>query len=118
MEEDDNDNLNDIKVPLNKKSNEIDTTKKEKLMAQDYAQIKGVNFDEISTPIDPLEAIIVFLGMSYSLMFTHYEMDVKNAFLNRYLNMEVCQDASSDVNNIYAIASAKIWSQSERMLNC
>lgn len=125
-----NDNLNDIEVPLNKKSNDIVTRKKEKFVAQDYAQIKGVDFDEASILIARLEAIKMFLSLSYSLMFTLYQMDVKSVFINRYLSVEVnhdlsndvtdmdgvikkdncvevCQDASTDVNNIYAISSTK-----------
>ena len=97
MEEDVNDKLNDTEVHMNTKSNETITRKKEQLVAQDYAQIKWVDFDEAFTPIDHLEAIIMFLGLSCSLMFTHYQMDVKSSFLNGYLNVEVNQDVSNDV---------------------
>lgn len=100
MEEYVNEKLNDTEVHMNTKSNETITRKKAQLVAQDYAQIKWVDFDEAFTPIDHLEAIIMFLGLSCSLMFTHYQMDVKSAFLNGYLNVEVCQDRNTDVNNI------------------
>lgn len=116
VEEDVNDNLNKIKVYLNKKNNESITRKKVLLAIQDYAQIKGVDFDETSTPIAHLEAIIMFLGLYCSLMFTCYQMDVKSSFLNRHLNMEVNQDASIDIKIISAISSTKFWSQSETML--
>lgn len=33
-------------------------------------------------------------------MFTHYQMDMKNAFPNRYLNVEVNQDVSNDVSDM------------------
>lgn len=42
------------------------------LVAQDYAHIKRVNFDEAFTLIDQLKAIKMFLGLSCSLMFTRY----------------------------------------------
>lgn len=92
-----NDNLNDIKVPINKKSNEIITRKKAQLVAQDYAPKKGVDFDEAFIYISHLEAIKMLLGLSYSIMFTLYHMGVKSVFLNRYLNMEVNQDVYNDV---------------------
>lgn len=49
--EDVNDNLNDIEVPLNKKSSEIVIRMKAQLEGQEYAQIKMVDLDEASTLI-------------------------------------------------------------------
>lgn len=63
VEEDVNNNLNYIEVPLNKKSNDIVIRKKAELVAQDYAQIKGVDFVEASSPITRLEAIKLLLRL-------------------------------------------------------
>lgn len=97
MEEDVNDNLNYLEMPLNKKSNEIVIRKKAQLAAHDYAKIKGVYIEEVYTPIAHIEAIRFFLSLSCSLMFTLYQMGVKSVYLNRYLNVEVNQDVSNYV---------------------
>lgn len=88
--EDVNDNLNDINVHLNKKSNESITKKRGQLITQYYAHIKRVDFDETSILIAHLEAIRMLLGLSCSPIFIRYHMNVKNVFFNRYLNEEVC----------------------------
>lgn len=49
---------------MNKKRNDIVTLKNAQLVAQDYAQIKWVDFDEISIPIDHIESIRRFLSLS------------------------------------------------------
>ncbi|XP_038895837.1 uncharacterized mitochondrial protein AtMg00820-like [Benincasa hispida] len=65
------------------------TRNKARLVAQRYTQIEGVSFDETFTPIATLEAIRLMIGISCLLKFKLYQIDVKNAFLNGYLNEEV-----------------------------
>lgn len=48
-----------------------------------------VDFDETITLIVRLKAIRLLVGISCLLKFKLYQMDVKNAFLNGYLNEEV-----------------------------
>lgn len=55
--------VNNIDVPPNKKNNEIVTRNKAQLIAQDYAQINEVDFDEDSTPIILLKVIIMLLSL-------------------------------------------------------
>ncbi|TYK08777.1 putative mitochondrial protein [Cucumis melo var. makuwa] len=59
----------------------ITTRKKEK--------VEGVDFDETFAPVARLEAILLLLGISCIRKFKLYQMDVKSAFLNGYLNEEV-----------------------------
>ncbi|KAA0036987.1 putative mitochondrial protein [Cucumis melo var. makuwa] len=59
------------------------------LVAQGYAQVEGVDFNEIFAPVAKLEAIRLLLGISCIRRFELYQMDVKSAFLNGYLNEEV-----------------------------
>ncbi|KAA0026226.1 Retrovirus-related Pol polyprotein from transposon TNT 1-94 [Cucumis melo var. makuwa] len=54
-----------------------------------YTQVEGVDFDETFTPVARLEAICLLLGISCIQRFKLYQMDVKSAFLNGYLNEEV-----------------------------
>ncbi|KAL4011543.1 hypothetical protein IC575_028603 [Cucumis melo] len=60
-----------------------------RLVAQGYAQVEGVGFDETFAPVARLEAILLLLSVSYFRKFKLYQMDIKSAFLNGYLNEEV-----------------------------
>ena len=59
------------------------------LVSQGYAQVEGVDFDETFAPMARLEAIHLLLSISCFQKFKLYEMDVKSAFMNGYLNEEV-----------------------------
>ncbi|KAA0053320.1 gag-pol polyprotein [Cucumis melo var. makuwa] len=65
------------------------TKNKARLVAQGYAQVEGVDFDEIFAPVASLEAIHLLLSIFCFRKFKLYQMDVKSAFLNEYLNEEV-----------------------------
>ncbi|PNY10358.1 retrotransposon-related protein, partial [Trifolium pratense] len=65
------------------------TRNKARLVAQGYTQIEGVDFDEIFAPVARLESIRLLLAVACILKFKLYQMDVKSAFLNGYLNEEV-----------------------------
>ncbi|TYK07224.1 uncharacterized protein E5676_scaffold606G001160 [Cucumis melo var. makuwa] len=51
--------------------------------------VEGVDFDETFAPVAMLDAIHLLLGISCIQEFKLYQMDVKSAFLNGYLNEEV-----------------------------
>ncbi|KAL0553675.1 hypothetical protein IC582_007576 [Cucumis melo] len=59
------------------------------LVAQGYAQVEGVDFDETFAPVARLEAIRLLLSISCLRKFKLFQIDVKSAFLNGYLNEEV-----------------------------
>ena len=60
-----------------------------RLVAQGYTQVEGVDFDETFAPVARLESIRLLLGVACILKFKLFQMDVKSAFLNGYLNEEV-----------------------------
>ena len=62
---------------------------KSRLVAQGYTQVVGVDFDESFAPIARLESIRILLSIACTMNFKLYQMDVKCAFLNGYLNKEV-----------------------------
>jgi len=62
---------------------------KARLVAQGYTQIEGLDFDETFAPVARLESIRLLQGVSCILKFKLFQMDVKSAFLNEYLNEEV-----------------------------
>ena len=62
---------------------------KSRLVAQDYTQVKGIDFDETFAPVARLESIRILLAIASHLNFKLYQMDVKSAFLNGMLQEEV-----------------------------
>ena len=62
---------------------------KSRLVAQGYTQVEGVDFDESFAPVARLESIRILMSIACTMNFKLYQMDVKCAFLNGYLNEEV-----------------------------
>nr|GEV12260.1 copia protein [Tanacetum cinerariifolium] len=62
---------------------------KARLMAKRYRQEKGIDFEELFTPVARIEAIRIFIANAASKNMTIYQMDVKTAFLNGKLKEEV-----------------------------
>jgi hypothetical protein len=59
---------------------------KARLVAQGYTQVEDLDFKEIYAPVARLEAIRILLAYACSHNIKLYQMDVKSAFLNRYIN--------------------------------
>ena len=70
------------------KDGEIIRTKS-RLVAQGYTQVEGVDFDESFAPVTRLESIRILMSTECTMNFKLYQMDVKCAFQNGYLNEEV-----------------------------
>ena len=62
---------------------------KARLVAQGYSQQEGIDYEETFAPVARLEAIRIFLAFAASKGFKLYQMDVKSAFLNGFLEEEV-----------------------------
>ena len=62
---------------------------KARLVAQGYSQEEGIDFDETFAPVARLEAIRMLLAFSCYMNFKLYQIDVKSAFLNGFINEEV-----------------------------
>jgi hypothetical protein len=62
---------------------------KARLVAQGYNQEEGIDYEETFAPVARLEAIRLLLAFSCHLNFKLFQMDVKSAFLNGYLNETV-----------------------------
>ena len=62
---------------------------KARLVAQGYTQIKGIDFEEIFAPVARLEGIRVTLAFASYKNFKLFQMDVKSAFLNGFIEEEV-----------------------------
>ena len=62
---------------------------KARLVAQWFCQKEGTDYEETFAPVDRLEAIRILLAFAASKGFKLYQMDVKSAFLNGYIEEEV-----------------------------
>ena len=65
------------------------TKNKARLVAKVYTQVEGIDFDETFAPVAHLKSIRFLMAFACTLPFKLYQMDVKSAFLNGYLNEEV-----------------------------
>jgi len=62
---------------------------KVRLMAKGYAQIQGVDYDEVFAPVARLETVRLLLALAAQGEWEVHHMDVKSAFLNGDLIEEV-----------------------------
>nr|GEW08959.1 reverse transcriptase domain-containing protein [Tanacetum cinerariifolium] len=62
---------------------------KARLVAQGYNQQEGIDYDETYAPVARLESIRILLAYAYALELKLFQMDVKSAFLNGFINKEV-----------------------------
>ncbi|GJV39429.1 retrovirus-related pol polyprotein from transposon TNT 1-94 [Tanacetum coccineum] len=69
--------------------NGIVSQNKARLVAQGYNQQEGIDYDETYAPVARLELIKILLAYACALDFKLFQMDVKSAFLNYFINEEV-----------------------------
>nr|GEZ19700.1 retrovirus-related Pol polyprotein from transposon TNT 1-94 [Tanacetum cinerariifolium] len=62
---------------------------KARLIAVDYSQQEGIDYDETFSPVARIEAIRLFLAYATHKDFTVFQMEVKTTFLNGILKEEV-----------------------------
>ncbi|GJW54599.1 retrovirus-related pol polyprotein from transposon TNT 1-94 [Tanacetum coccineum] len=69
--------------------NGIVSRNKARLVAQGYNQQEGIDYDETYALVARLEYIRILLAIACANDFKLYQMDVKSAFLNAFINKEV-----------------------------
>ncbi|GJU07579.1 retrovirus-related pol polyprotein from transposon TNT 1-94 [Tanacetum coccineum] len=69
--------------------NGVVSRNKVRLVTQGYNQQEGIDFDETYAPVARLESIRIFLAYACAHDFKLFQMDVKSAFLNGFINEEV-----------------------------
>ena len=62
---------------------------KARLVTQGFCQKEGIDFEGTFAPVARLEAIPIFLAFAASKCFKVFQMDVKSAFLNGFIEEEV-----------------------------
>ena len=58
---------------------------KARLVAQGFCQKEGIDFEETFAPVSRLESIRILLAFAASKGFKLFQMDVKSAFLNGFI---------------------------------
>jgi Reverse transcriptase (RNA-dependent DNA polymerase) len=82
--------------------NGIIVRNKVRLVAQGYTQQAGIDFEETFAPVARLESIRMLLTYASHKGFTLYQIDVKSAFLNGFLDEEVyVQQPPGIINQTY-----------------
>ncbi|GKD08553.1 retrovirus-related pol polyprotein from transposon TNT 1-94, partial [Tanacetum coccineum] len=69
--------------------NSVVSGNKARLVAQGYNQQEGIDYDETYAPVARLESIRILLAYACALDLKLFQMDVKSAFLNNFINEEV-----------------------------
>ncbi|GJX85807.1 retrovirus-related pol polyprotein from transposon TNT 1-94 [Tanacetum coccineum] len=75
------------------------------LVAQGYNQQEGIDYNETYAPVARLEYIRILLAYACALDFKLFQMDVKSAFLNGFINEEEdtaypCQHSQKTTNGM------------------
>ena len=58
---------------------------KARLVDQGFCQKEGIDYEKTFAPVAYLEAIRIFLAFATSKSFKVFQMDVKSAFLNGFI---------------------------------
>nr|GEW35499.1 hypothetical protein [Tanacetum cinerariifolium] len=69
--------------------NGVVSRNKARLVAQGYNQQEGIDYDETYAPVARIESIRILLAYACALDSKLFQMDVKSAFLNDFINEEV-----------------------------
>ena len=88
---------------------------KARLVTQGYTQVEGLDFRETYAPVARLEAIKMLLVYACAHNIKLYQMDVKSAFLNGYINELVYVEQPPSFeddkkpNHIYKLKKGIVW---------
>ncbi|GJX46286.1 retrovirus-related pol polyprotein from transposon TNT 1-94 [Tanacetum coccineum] len=69
--------------------NGVVSRNKARIVAQGYNQQEGIDYDETYAPVARLESIRILLTFACALDFKLFQIDVKSAFLNGFINEKV-----------------------------
>jgi hypothetical protein len=88
---------------------------KVRLLAQGFCQKEGIDYEETFAPIARLDIIRILLAFSALKGFKRFQMDVKSAFLNGYIEEEVYVrqppsfESSKFPNHVFKLQKTFVW---------
>jgi hypothetical protein len=87
---------------------------KTRLVSQGYTQVEGLDFGETYAAVARLEAIKILLAYACAHNIKLYQMDVKSAFLNGYINEVYVEQPPSfedykKPNHVYKLKKGIVW---------
>lgn len=65
---------------------------KARLVAKGYNQKAGIDYEETFLPVAMIKSIRILLSIAAHYDYEIWQMDVKTAFLNGYIQEEICMD--------------------------
>ncbi|GJT47451.1 retrotransposon protein, putative, ty1-copia subclass [Tanacetum coccineum] len=72
-------------------------TYKARFVAKDYTQLYGVDYEETFSPVADIRAIRILISIAAFYYYEIWQMDVKTAFLNGYLDEDIYMASGSNV---------------------
>ncbi|GJY21582.1 retrovirus-related pol polyprotein from transposon TNT 1-94, partial [Tanacetum coccineum] len=81
------------------------------LVAQGYNQQEGIDYDETYAPVARLESIRILLAYACALDFKLFQMDVKSAFLNGFINEEKQTALAISTTEAEYVSAGKAYQQ-------
>ena len=76
-----------------KRDNSEEITRyKFRLVAKGFSQVRGVDFDEVFSPVARAESIRIIIAMAAQFRWKLHHLDVKSAFINGYIEEDIYVD--------------------------
>ncbi|GJX52683.1 retrotransposon protein, putative, ty1-copia subclass [Tanacetum coccineum] len=88
-----------VKASGRRKLDGVVYTYKARLVAKGYTQTLGIDYEETFSPIADIRATRILIAIAVFYNYEIWQMDVKAAFLNRYLSKEVYMEQPKDFVN-------------------
>ncbi|RVX02654.1 Retrovirus-related Pol polyprotein from transposon TNT 1-94 [Vitis vinifera] len=91
---------------------------KARLVVKGYAQMFGVDFSETFAPVARLDTIRMLLALAAQRKWKIYQLDVKSAFLNGYLEEEIFVEQPEDLGEMSYFLGMEVHQKQNEIFIC